>query len=262
MKKRLSLLLTSLAGMFILFSSCQKEMGAPKQNELMGTPLSTSGTYCRIESIWEKPNMPDQKFILILYDQYENPVAVTQPVVTTGHTYRTFKYDTWHRLREYRGEYANGLYEFWHLYGFDNAGRIGVDTTYIFGHLGERPTDFFERRISMIEYDSHNRISRISTISTITPPSVNTYEYDAWGNLVYPPAFGVTYDNKINFNRTNDIWMFLNRDYSMNNPFTANAYNSANYPTIINSPRNYSFLNEFEMNHSQIGYGCRPSPFF
>src|SRR5687767_3446106 len=106
MKKQFSFL-SAIAVAIIIFSSCQKKLDLPADRDVAGTPLPGQTTYCRMESIWENPNTAQQKFILILYDQYENPTALTTPVPTTGHPYKTFKYDSWHRLKEYRGEYSN-----------------------------------------------------------------------------------------------------------------------------------------------------------
>ena len=69
---------------------------------------------------------------------------------------------------------------------------------------------------------------------------------------------GVVYDNKMNINRTNDIWQFLSRDYSVNNPFTAAAYNTARFPTTISSLLPILWSSEFQFGAPmQIGYGCR-----
>src|SRR5687767_3299159 len=135
MKKAFSFLI-SIAGAIIIFSSCQKKLDLPADKEVIGTPLPGQTTYCRIESIWEKPFAPDQRFILILYIEFANPTAVTTPVPGTGSPYKTFKYDTWHRMKEFRGEHGNGNYEFWHFYGYDLNGRIGWDTIYNLGAMG------------------------------------------------------------------------------------------------------------------------------
>src|SRR5690242_17326521 len=132
--KKLYFLFLSLPAMLMFLSSCTKQIDKPfSPDEIAGTPLPGQPTYCRIESLWENPGAPAQRFILMLYDQYENPVAVTTPNPGTGHPYRTFKYDNFHRLQQYRGEYTNGNYEFWHFYGLDLNGRIGVDTMYVLG---------------------------------------------------------------------------------------------------------------------------------
>jgi YD repeat-containing protein len=262
MKKKISFLCIALPVLLTFFYGCRKQVDKPfKPEEVAGTPLPIQPTYCRIESIWENPFAPNQRFIMVLYDQFENPVAITTPVVSTGHPYRTFKYDNFHRMREYRGEYSNGNYEFWHFYGLDLNGRIGVDTMYTLGAMGPTgPATYFERAISKITYDGQGRIIKVVTDTQISPSHTEAnYTYDGAGNLVHPPAAGVVYDNKMNMNRTNDIWQFLNRDYSMNNPFIADAYNPTGYPTVINYSKNILWLNEYQLKNSQIGYGCRAS---
>ena len=88
----------------------------------------------------------------------------------------------------------------------------------------------------------------------------NFYSYNADGNLIYPPGSGVQYNVTPNFNRTNDIWMFLSKDYSMNNPFFVNGVNEAGYPTKIDNSRQYNWLNSgIFINRSQISYSCRPA---
>ena len=244
-------------------SSCQKTLQYKNnEDEVRGTPLPGQENYCRIESIWENPGAYNQRFLLVLYDEYENPIAITTPEVNTGHPYITFKYDSWHRLREYRGEYSNGYFEFWHFYGYDLSGRIDVDTAYWFAHLSIDPRNYLDRIISKIEYDNQNRIIRVITDYILSNLHFeSTYTYDAAGNLIYPGS-EVTYDSKVNLHRTNDIWMFLARDYSVNNPYAADAYNSTGFPTIINTSysRYFTFANlNIPLNHSQISYGCRPT---
>ncbi len=262
MKKNSLFLLGSLAAMLVIFSSCQKEFDSPKNAEdLTGTPLPSPTTYCRIESFWVNRFAFDERFKLVLYDEYENPVAITTPGAGTGHPYVTFKYDSWHRLRQYLGAYLGDSFEFLHLYGFDQHGRIGVDTGYVFGSPIEKPVHYLDRSISTIEYDNQNRI--IKTITDYERGGYHfevNYTYDANGNLLYEPDSGITYDNKVNLYRTNDIWMFLARDYSVNNPFIGDAYNSSGFPTAISStnPSYDLFLDlNIPLYNSRISYGCR-----
>ncbi len=259
MKKRISFLFIVLPVVVISFISCQKEFEEPDSpfvpHEVAGTPLPGQSPYCRIESVWEQPLGFDQRFRLVQYDEYENPIFITTPFVGTGMPFRTFRYDHWHRLREFRGEYSNGGFEYWHFYGYDLNGRIGVDTFYLFAGLAPDGTiAYVERYISKFTYDAQGRIIS-EVIDGEKFPSHNEYafNYDAAGNLIREP--GIVYDNKINPNRTNDIWQFLSRDYSMNNPFTADSYNAAGYPTTINAFVNWSRV--FQTIPVQIGYGCR-----
>ncbi len=87
-------------------------------------------------------------------------------------------------------------------------------------------------------YDATCRVIKTTTIGIGGPedgfvPLVNEYSYDINGNLVLP---GITYDNKVNIHRTNKVFMFVDRDYSMNNPFTAPAYNGYGLPQTVGTP--------------------------
>jgi hypothetical protein len=257
MEKRSTLVLLVIAACTLLFVACRKEVTPNGDNEIGNTPLPTTGIYCRIESIWLNPGASNQTFWLIAYDQYENPEFITTPLPATGQPFREFTYDGWHRLRTYLGDYGNGNFEEWHFYGYDNNGRIGVDTNYVLGKLGEKPTNYFNRIISMIEWDSQVRVSRVTSHDDHGNNTVTNYTYDSNGNLMN----GSTYDNKVNLNRTNDYWMFLRKDYSMNNPVNASAYNPTGYPTIINSTTADQWIIG-DLSHAQIGYGCRQSHYF
>jgi YD repeat-containing protein len=242
----------------ILFCSCQKDVqNKNADTELRGTPLPGQQTYCRIESIWENPGLRDERYVLFLYDEYENPTAITTPLILTNRPYHTFKYDSWHRLREYKGEYGVNGFEFWNFFGYDGYGRIAVDTQYSLGHVGPHGEIVSTLKwIRHYEYDNENRLTKV--INDVEPGhthSEEAYSYDASGNLIHQ---GVTYDNKVNIFRTNDIWMFLTRDYSVNNPVVADEYNAAGFPTKINSPgAPFSLSNAARLDNAQISYSCR-----
>src|ERR1700750_379593 len=119
MKRRILFFLLALPLVLTFLPGCRKEVDSFRPPEIAGTPLPGQPIYCRIESTWENPGTPDQRFVLVLYNEFENPVAITTPLPSTGHPYRTFKYDNFHRMWQYRGEYSNGNYEFWHFYGLD-----------------------------------------------------------------------------------------------------------------------------------------------
>jgi hypothetical protein len=265
MKRNIVFVFVSTIVSSIFFISCQKDVGVPKDSTVLSTPLPGQPTYCRIESFWLNPGQMNQEFRLIAYNEFENPTFITNPVISTARPFRSFKYDSWHRLAEYLESYSNNHFETWHFYGFDQQGRIGVDTSYTFGSsVTGKPTDYYYRTISRLTYDGQNRIVRSDNSITpdptnpMVPPMTNTqtWTYNSAGNLDLP---GTTYDHNLNLNRTNDIWMFLARDYSLNNPFIATTYNSSGYPTAINvpSPPRFILSNDIFLDNSQIGYGCR-----
>ena len=268
MKRQFSILAVCSAATMFLLSSCQKDLADLKKNEIKNTPLPGQTTYCRVESIWQKattgPGAQPDRFYLVKYDEFENPIYITNSKISTAYPFHVFKYDSWHRLREYRGEYGNGAFEFWHRYGYDNQGRIGVDTVYIFGLLGENPTLWNERRITTIEYDDQNRVSHTHRVSSLSQVGVSDqyFNYDANGNLIYPAWANVVYDDKVNMNRTNDIWQFLSKDYSMNNPFVAEEYNAQGLPTKTDftpgAVGNW-LQREFNIYNAEISYSCHPA---
>jgi hypothetical protein len=255
MRKEFYLLVTTACTITTFFCSCTKN-SLHAADEVKGTPLPGQDTYCRIESIWVKNGQFGQEFRTVGYDEYENPTFITNATVATGSPYRTFVYDQWHRLREYRESYSYGNYQAWHLYAYGQDGRIHVDTTL---NLGNTRDNYAIRSIANLEYDNQGRIIRESGVATSINWSYTfdqNYAYDASGNLIRP---GVTYDNRLNINRTNDIWMFISRDYSLNNPFIADEYNAQGYPTRVNMPATtINFLHtEVFLNQSEISYGCR-----
>ncbi len=259
MNEKISSTLIIIICSLLLFPACRKDVVEATPKEISGTPLPGS-TYCRIESMWESPRLPVyERFWIISYDEYENPTFMTSNRIGTGHPFKIFRYDYWHRLRELLGDYGNGFYEYWHFYGYDGNGRISVDTTYIFGRMGERPTNPENTHITHFEYDSQGRMKKAYGTSHGSIIFSETYEYNDAGNLI---RHGVTYDNKKSLYRTNDIWMFLTRDYSMNNAFHADEYNAAGFPTFINNSSNPVGILDAGLNFSRISYSCRDSNYY
>lgn len=90
------------------------------------------------------------------------------------------------------------------------------------GQMAER---FYSYTVAL-EYDRYGRIiHQFDPTGTYTFLD-QTYSYDAAGNLIN----GATYDRKLNFRRTNWVWMFIDRDFSVNNPFKAYSYNNGGLP--------------------------------
>lgn len=244
------LAVTIIACLFVPLSGCEKVMEYLQQNP------DADIKYCNITKFIENSGPSGARTATFTYNAFGNPTSVTVTNVGTGNPNRVFKYDSYQRLVEYRGEYTNGNYEYWYRYAYTPASnRIISDTVYIFGPLGPEPTTFFDRRITNYTYDGGGRIIQTSTVSTVFPgpPTVANYTYDPMGNLVRP---GIIYDAKINLHRTNRVWMFLDRDYSLNNPLTADAYNANGLPTVINSPLPLRGFIGFYLNDSDIQYKC------
>jgi hypothetical protein len=188
------------------------------------------------------------------YNYLGNPVSVINTAVGTGNPNFFFSYNKYGRLsqllRSYEGNYN---YEQWDTYFYNNKGQIVADSNYAFGLIspsGPQKSDFAGH--IYYEYDSHNRISHVTDsvfrYGMFEFVFYNDYQYDARGNLIT----GATYDNKPSYLRTNSIWMFYTRNYSVNNPFTATQYNEHGLPLFINGS-NVLFPDYYK---TRIEYSC------
>lgn len=191
-----------------------------------------------------------------LYNSSGNPISITRNAgAHTGYPNYLFKYDQNSRLTDFIGPYnGNTFAEFWHKYFYDARGNIVLDSTYIFPNITNGyPANAYRTQLTFYAYDNKDRIIEDSTVYPDLSPLVHTYAYDGKGNKI-----GSTYDNQLNVNLTNTIWMFLNRDYSANNPFRADSYNVSGLPSSLNLPPDgnaFQFLGVV-YNRAQIVYAC------
>jgi hypothetical protein len=242
---------------FLLFS-CQKEVNTTAESEIAGKVKPGDKEYnkCEIESITVLDPIFSWRSAAFEYNQHGDPTHITPDFVGTGNPKQEFRYDKKQRLTDYIGRYDGQGFEFWHKYGYDEKDRIIRDTQYVFGFYGAEPSGAILTYYIDYTYDNKNRISQLSLFDVRAPgpPFVQTYTYDVNGNLA-----GETYDDKVNIRRTNKIWMFIDRDYSVNNPINADVYNFFDLPTAFNSlnPGTNSFLHIIPLNYSTIKYFCK-----
>jgi hypothetical protein len=212
---------------------------------------------CRVKQINNLPGIEgDSLTWQFVYNSNNDPVSVSNNSVGTGKPNLIFKYDRKYRLIEYSGIYTNGQYEFVHRYGY-SQNRIVTDTQYVFGTYGNL-TDYYGKRYKYLSYDNLNRIVKDSEVFVFPGPMLNiiNYSYNANGNLIN----GKTYDNKLNPHRTNKVWMFIDRDYSVNNPAVATTYNSVGLPLTYNPGAfiyAFTFAYIFYYGSTQIIYDCK-----
>jgi hypothetical protein len=179
-------------------------------------------------------DLRDTGMFTFTYNKWGDPVSIVSSYPTTGSWHSFFKYDKQHRLTDYYTAYDDIIFDQWHKYYYDKKGNIIRDTTYLLGRIGEHGPETAEqtRLVHHFEYDIYGRISK--TIREVLNSShyvdSTTYTYNSQGNLVRP---GITYDNKLNIYQTHKLWMFIARDYSVNNPFIADAYNNAHLPVKL-----------------------------
>lgn len=246
--KKISTPLFALA--VTLFSSCQKE------DEQLSFKSATNIKKCPIiQIVYEAPAGRD--VLQFSYNSKGYPTRISRLLGGhTGYPNFAFKYDEKNRLTDFIGPYdGNTVAESWHRYFYDHKGNIIMDSTYVFPTISNGfPENAFTTRLTFYTYDHKGRIIKDSTVfANPAPAEVNYYSYDRNGNKT-----GSSYDDKVNINRTHDIWMFLNRDYSVNNPFTAETYNAADLPTRIDlssKAATFQFLGN-DYSRSQINYAC------
>lgn len=230
MKQFLKLLYVIALLLIITFmNSCIKLVDYLQQHpdaEVPGCAIRKMVTYTSYNGIKESRTTD------FTYNAYGDPVSITVSSTGTGNPNRQFRYNSKRQLTDYIGAYTNGTFQYWTTYVY-TGDRITRDTTFIFGTLGTRPTGYYDYYLTEYEYDSYNRITKVVSVSHSGGGGIgSTYTYGADGNLVN----GETYDNKVNFRRTNKIWMFLERNYSVNNAKPGMSYNSNQLPLTIQAP--------------------------
>jgi hypothetical protein len=218
--------------------------------------------HCRIRQLKGDLGFSNDSAVFV-YNAKGDPVSVTKTIPGTGSPNYLFRYDAHRRLTDFIGVYDGGVrFEFRHRYGYDSRNRIVQDTTYTFGALTDPPPQGMLERITTYTYDSKNRIVRAEALY---PPNGSTYViryyYNQQGNLEKiddGSATVLTYDKKVNMHRTHPIWQFIDRDFSVNNPFQAVAYNTRGLPVKIESdPTKYDkhFIG-IPYRQLEISYNC------
>lgn len=200
------------------------------------------------------------------YNSHGDPVKGARKYTSTGAPDFVFKYDKYNRLTDLIGVYDFNYpdnVESWHKYFYNEYNQIVLDSFYLFPSIinGQPSISSAEYSIITYEYDIKNRISKVTTTyyGNVSPTvSYEYYSYDENSNLQ-----GVPHDNKINLHRTNKIWMFLDRDYSVNNPAIASYnYNSFGLPVKIVFPSGsfgqfmHAGLNFLNYEQADIKYTC------
>jgi len=211
--KKITLLLQGAAALLLLgLCSCQKFENNPSSRYEIATITNTTGTGGNAT---------------FTYDGYGNPTDVKFADVSEMTPHYEFLYDKRHRMTDCIGALNNGLYTFWHRYHYNAKGLIDQDSLYRDGSLSEFPQPIGHDNQSIFyTYDGYERIIETKTYY-LGRVIDTTWSYDASGNRVRP---GFVYDHKSNIRQTNKIWMFLDQDYSVNNPLPAVSYNKAGLP--------------------------------
>jgi len=213
---------------------------------------------CRIVKITVMVDGSPQEGV-VEYNSDSNPISVTFPDTATGVPNYEFKYDIHSRLSDCIQSYSNGAYMYWIKYYYDDRGRVVLEVVHRDGQMSESPAPIGMSLVwNLLKYDDQDRIIEEKIFDKDGDTgSGATYTYDAGGNREFP---GAVYDDRLNFRKTNKVWMLLERDYSLCNRFVAQAYNLHDLPTQIGNGSGtdeyaYYFLNRSLLNGT-IEYSC------
>jgi hypothetical protein len=182
------------------------------------------------------------------YNEHGNPTLVEYVEMPdgTGTPSFYFHYNDKQQLIRVLG-YDN------HRYFYNDLGQIVTDSINVFYTGGDAR---YETKFS---YDLWGRVIKTTTKyyynmfdqEGVGETTTRLFKYDQRGNLVIP---GVTYDHRTSIFRTHPLWMFLNLNYSINNPVKATSYNTAGLPLTFGD-HDINFL-ESSMFLRSVEYDC------
>lgn len=216
---------------------------------------------CKIEKITEYRRLAAGQPYQITtatfsYNAWGDPTTIILNQVSPGNPHFYFYYDHKRRLTSLIARHSADSVVYYTRYAYNNQQFIERDTTYYYGSDINNPASFYMWAITKYTYDSKGRVTKTETLYSIDQTQTwytITYPYDANGNKIRP---GVPYDNKTNFLRTNLIFMFINRDYSKNNPYVADSYNAKGLPTYRSPERRPGQLTFMNLGAHKIEYSC------
>lgn len=251
----------------ILVAACKKNANDIPIAEQSSKPKVKEVKQCRITSIDVLNHLREVVGTARFeYNDKGDPTMITPPFIGTANPVHLFRYDNKERLTDYIGTYAVPTsindpvgFEFWHRYVYDNKNRVVWDTAFIWGMYGPDPVtlrpDLHYRRT--FEYDAQDRIIKETFFSQHVPPAgiPRYFNYDNAGNLIQQ---GVVYDNTVSLRRSNALWMFIDRNYSVNNEVTVEGYNKYGLPTAFSTDRFHFFLSSLVVRY--VHYDCKGDP--
>ena len=219
---------------------------------------------CRIKKIVFFPDDPPSLYrpysMTFCYNKWGNPDSIILNPSQGENYHLYFVYNNKKQLIELREAYAFGFPILLHRFSY-TRGLITTDSAVSFyTHIPYYHVTYFE-------YDRYGRMSKSTFIPTGQPPEYSTpitYQYDEEGNLISPNQT-LNYDHKLNPRQLHPIWLFLSRDYSVNNPLTAVRYNNFGLPTKFESAPPFPFFSHFpflgnslnDLGNSEITYDCK-----
>jgi hypothetical protein len=186
----------------------------------------------------------------VYYNGQGNPDSIS---ANNGNAFY-YRYDANHRLSEY--SYISSVFvedvginqTGHHWYGYIGNRVVKDSSSLTIEYLNDNPNVQEYETVTYPTYDQANRIIRDSGSRQMTMngntnpvplPVDDLYSYDSRGDLIAyfesssdgPPGDRITYDDKKSYLGTNNVWMFVTRNYSRHNETGATGYNAQGLPT-------------------------------
>lgn len=212
---------------------------------------------CRISKMYQdEPGFT--RMHVFSYNSFGDPVSIINDDPYEGAPQLYFRYDAHRKLTDYIGldMEESDFCVFWYKYVYSAAGRVLRDTQWVFGNFGASPdpnSQFI--RVSHYTYDASGRIASRSQQQihpVVEAPFLQSYIYNISGNR----NSALPYDDKLNLRRTNRVWMFLDKNYSLNNSPAAALYNGHSLPLKFEGAIDFTFLAYGGLGNSRFEYFC------
>lgn len=271
MKKRIASATLLLLVVSFLFYGCKKWDDLFPGNNNTGSLEVKSCVITSLRQTWGgEPDVANGTFN---YNALGQPVSILfdQPGGTGRPGMYFFRYDAQHRLSDFIEAFDSTSYDSWHVYVYNAKGQIVQDSVYTWGEInGHHPSEtaYFGPSYTNYAYDDQNRMIKATNYieEEVSASGSYVYVYNSAGNVAayrgdgYEPRANAVYDNKINVNRTNKIWMFLSRDYSRNNLVPAVSYNEKGLPLAFPSGYYLPFFTTLsDPGPARFDYSCSGS---
>ena len=241
--------LGQLALMAFLSTGCQKI------HDYVGEHPGAEIRTCTIRQfIYHPLHSGDPDTLTFTYNATGDPVKVTRREPRTGAPNFQFKYKNG-KLAEFIGVYKDGQStESWHRYSYSPNGLVSVDSVYNFAKIvGGLPEDPIDSYAITFQYDNKGRI--IHEKRTYPDGSFfgESFQYNSDGNRV-----GAQYGQNVSIRRTNKIWMFLDRNYSINDRLGSSNHNASYMPTSITlGSEDFDIFLQCYFGKATIDYLCK-----
>jgi len=235
---------------FVLFAILLLSISCKKIIEQVFQSPKAELEFCNIKKITAidypggYPDFPEISHWVFKYNSNNDPISIETDRVGSGYPNVIFRYDAKHRLSDIIwvfGTYDDpgSLFDFWTRITYDAHNRAVSAKYYFEGDYGQDPSNYTDVFDLSYQYDSHGRI-----VSDLL-------KYNSDGDLIGPDV----YDDKVNIHKTNKVWMFLDEDYSVHNPFIATSYNSFQLPKHVEFSELHHFL-QLPYFSADIQYSC------